>query len=109
MPAALPRLPTPAEEAEVRRLADGVLGELRSTQVRLGHAPALSELEAAGPDGHPHLPSGLPDNPLAPGVAGVAPGCSGDGSPPVGIDWLYCPAPLEFRPAHESMTQSRNP
>jgi len=109
MPHPLPRQPTAAETEAVNRLAEAVLLELQATRLRVGHAPPLTALEGTGTDGQPHLPSGLPDNPLAAGVAGVAPGCPGDPHPPGGIDWVYCAAPLAFRPAHEGTSQSGKP
>lgn len=98
-PPPLPRPPTAAERAEVEALAERVDKELRATSQRVGRAPALHELEAAAPDGQPFLPSGLPDNPLVSGVAGVAPGCPGDPPAAGAFDWRYCAEPLSFRPA----------
>ena len=110
-PAPLTRQPTAAEVALVRTLAEDVLSELRASARRVGHPPALGELEALAPDGQPFLPSGLPDNPLAPGVAGVASACEGAGPTPQGIDWMYCPEPLRFEPGHDRVpgVQSGNP
>jgi hypothetical protein len=109
-PPALPRPPTADEEADVQELAAGVLAELRATVARTGGSPEFGELEGRGPDGVPYLPSGLPDNPLAPGVAGVIDGCAGSPPPPGGVDWRYCAIPLMFAPAHAgSGRQSGNP
>ena len=99
-PPPLERRATPAEQAAVAALADRVLGELRAAAARNGAPPALAALESQGEDGRPTLPSGLPDNPLAPGVAGVMDGCGRVPPPTDGIDWAYCPAPLRFEPAH---------
>lgn len=100
MPAPLTRLPTAAEQASVEALARAVRSELEASGARSGELPPLHELEGMAPDGTPWLPSGLPDNPLAPGVAGVMPGCGDTPPPPEGIDWRYCAAPLRFEPAH---------
>lgn len=109
MPAPLPRLPTAAEAAEVSRLAAAVSAELRASAERVGRAPALQELEGVAPDGQPFLPTGLPDNPLAPGVAGVVDGCGDPPLPPAGVDWRYCAATLDFAPAHAGAVQSGKP
>jgi hypothetical protein len=95
-PRPLTRAPTPAEQALVDQLAARVLGELRATTARLGRPLRPDELEASDASGRPHLPSGLPDNPLIEGVAGVQEGC--DLGAPAGqsLDWIYCPAPLAF-------------
>lgn len=109
-PPPLPRPHSEADEAASQRLADGVLGELQATAARTGILPQLGELEGLAPDGRPYLPSGLPDNPLAPGVAGVVDGCAGAQPPTGGADWRYCTAPLTFAPAHiAGVTQSGNP
>ncbi len=97
-PPPLPRPPTAAERAAVEALADRVLGELQATRRRTGVVPSVASLEGAAPDGDPFLPSGLPDNPLVAGVAGVAPGCAADPPAPA-VDWRYCAEPLDFRPA----------
>lgn len=109
-PPPLPRPATPAEEAAVQQLSARVMDELRASQERVGRSPALGELEGTAPDGRPYLASGLPDNPLAPGVAGVVDGCAGAQLPASGVDWWYCPAPLMFAPAHAGgAAQSGNP
>jgi hypothetical protein len=95
-PSPLSRANTQQEEAQVKTLARRVIRELEATAARIGHAPPLLELEGVGPDGQPYLPSGLPDNPLVPGVAGVSAGCPNDAPPGARMDWRYCPAPLLF-------------
>jgi hypothetical protein len=95
-PPPLARAPTPAERALVDQLARRVLQELQATTARLGRPLAVHELEATGPDGRPYLPSGLPDNPLVGGVAGVAESCRSGTAPNQTLDWYYCPSPLDF-------------
>jgi len=71
--------------------------EIDAAHARLGRMLRLDELEGVGADGTPHLPSGLADNPLVEGTAGVGASCPGGPTPPP-LDWLYCPETGTIRP-----------
>ena len=99
-PPALPRPPTQDELSELAQLAHELTESVRTAQAILGRPVGLGELEGPLPDGSPLLPSGLPDNPLVPGVGGVAPHCPVDVEPeqPLHMDWRYCPDTGRFAP-----------
>ncbi|MCB9777794.1 MAG: hypothetical protein H6742_04460 [Alphaproteobacteria bacterium] len=74
---------------------DALLAQLRAdlseAAARLGAPPRLDELESTADDGRPVLARGLPDNPLAPTVAGVAERCPAVARTDDHMDWVYCP------------------
>lgn len=72
--------------------------ELHATTAALGAAPTTDELEGSGADGRPLLPSGLPDNPLRPGIASVSQRCPPQPQESDPVDWIYCPDSGEISP-----------
>ena len=109
MPMPLPRLPTEAELSALDAHEQRLTQHLRDAHQAMGRPPAIHELEGNLPDGSPILPGGIPDNPLAAGVAGVEDRCEGEpGVPPLRLDWGYCPASLTLR-ANRSGTPTTLP
>ena len=109
MPVPLPRLPTEAELSALDAHEQRLNQHLRDARAAMGRPPAIHELEGLLPDGSPILPGGIPDNPLAAGVAGVEERCEGEaGVPPLRLDWGYCPAGLTLR-ANRSGTPTTLP
>lgn len=90
-PAAEVRLPTPAELQVVHQRWASLQNELdHAREQRSGRPLPVDALEATDPEGVPWLPSGIPDNPLAPGVGWVLARCGGTAEPGPRPDWFYC-------------------
>jgi hypothetical protein len=103
-PRSIPSTPSPiaressAEEAaKVHETAERLSLAIQQTRQRLDRPIAWSELEGRDPNGQPHLPYPIPDNPLVPGVSTTAAWC-GDTPQPHRVDWLYCPETSTFTP-----------
>jgi hypothetical protein len=94
-PSAIEREPSAQETAAVNEVAEYLSLAIQQTQKRLGRPISLFELEDRDPNGQPHLPYPIPDNPLVPGVSTTATWC-GDTPRPNGVDWLYCPETSTF-------------
>ncbi len=90
-PPALPRPASAAERTVVLALQDRLQAELTAAAATHGSPLAAGQLEDTDADGRPLLPSGLPDNPLRPGVSGVLARCPPVEQPGDEVDWLYCP------------------
>ena len=96
-PAPLARAPSAQEATLVNESAERLSLAIQQARQRLNRSISLNELEGRDPNGQPHLPYPIPDNPLIPGVSTTATWC-GDTPRPEQIDWLYCPETSTFTP-----------
>lgn len=88
-PPPLLRPATASEITELQLTEARAATALRRARTTLGRALEPGELEGLDDQGRAWLPGGLPDNPLAPGHAGLATACPDDPQPPP-VDWIYC-------------------
>ena len=95
-PAPLDRMATPKEWAQAKMDSARLSREMTQARKRAGRPLQADDVEGHDPLGNPWLQTGLPDNPVVPGIGSIQTDCSTELF--ANADWIYCPTTATFRP-----------